>query len=270
MKIMKELNIDALIGAIKLCEEREEKNISSVISNKNRGSVGAVLCFISHLPEYRGIYEYFVNGNKFSLKQEFYLRSKLVLASVGHAGGASFEVSIDFLFALLSDNIETIKEMARLETSELISQRDDPRSSRFQVYMLQQAILGNDEKLSVLINKFVKGGGSKIREEYERGENFFYLLLNGDKSALESLIENKHSKIKSSLPIISDYMAVTATIEAKLCWFRGIDVHIKNPRVPMDLMPIEPLEVYDDVYNFLRHGWTQPKFSIIDRMRRFF
>lgn len=268
MKNINELNIEGLKAAIKLGEDREKRSIEDVVFRRDKVSLGAVLCFMSRLPESRGIYEYFVNANKFALKQEFYLRSKLVLASVGHAGGASFEVDTDFLFALLSDNMNIIRSMAEIETPEIISQRDNPKNPRFHVYMLQQAILGNDEKLNEMLDDAFKYGGKKIREEHERGENFFSLLINKDKSSLENIIQNKHAKIKSSLPVISDYMAVRATIETKLCWLRGIPVSIDSHRVPMDLMPIEPLENYDDVYDFLKSGWIAPKLSVIDRLKR--
>jgi hypothetical protein len=54
------------------------------------------------------------------------------------------------------------------------------------------------------------------------------------------------------------FLAGFAVVHAKPCWYRGIEVQIQNPLVPMALMPIQPLDAYDVEYDFLRPGWTPP------------
>ncbi|SFA68310.1 hypothetical protein SAMN05216263_1501, partial [Metapseudomonas otitidis] len=60
-------------------------------------------------------------------------------------------------------------------------------------------------------------------------------------------------------------------VHAKLCWYRGIEVQIQNPLVPMALMPIESLDTYDVEYDFLRPGWEPPPPpGLLNKIKRFF
>ena len=77
------------------------------------------------------------------------------------------------------------------------------------------------------------------------------------KEGLQALIENQ-AKIKSVHELEGQFLAGFAMIHAKLCWCRGIEVQIENPLIPMDLLPIEPLDFYDVEYDFLRPGWSPP------------
>ena len=51
------------------------------------------------------------------------------------------------------------------------------------------------------------------------------------------------------------------TLFTKLCWMNGLEIEIDNPLVPMKLMPVEPLEKYDLVYDFLKpdYDWEAAK-----------
>jgi hypothetical protein len=46
------------------------------------------------------------------------------------------------------------------------------------------------------------------------------------------------ANLRNDDPITADFFTYLATFEAKLCWYKGIEVQIDDPRVPMDLMPI--------------------------------
>ncbi len=64
--------------------------------------------------------------------------------------------------------------------------------------------------------------------------------------------------IKSAQEPEGRFIAGLATIHAKLCWYRGLEVKVLNSLVPMPLMPIKPLETYEIEYDFLRADWTPP------------
>lgn len=61
-------------------------------------------------------------------------------------------------------------------------------------------------------------------------------------------------------------MSFFACMESKICWFRGIEVQINHPLVPMELMPVEPLVHYDDIYDFLLPDWQSPKRTLFGRL----
>ncbi|MHA6911339.1 Imm49 family immunity protein [Ralstonia pseudosolanacearum] len=214
------------------------------------------------------MHAYFVEHNLEKAKQNFYLASKLTLASVGQDGGASFGVDRDIQIALLSDSAETIDAIARAETPKLVSERNNPLYNRFHVYMLQLAIRGEDDIVRAMIDKLAKHGRKPLRTECAEGRDFYSLLLNGDKASLEDLIQNKHACMKSQNAIDEDFMSYPGTLETKLCWYRGIPVEIDHPLVPMDLMPIRPLADYDDVYDFLKPGWVPPQQGLMGKLSR--
>lgn len=246
----------------------EGRDVESVMYRRHKVNVAAVLRSLYRLPEARGFYKYFVEHDKLAIKQEFYLRSKLVSASIARPEGPEFFCGLDFMFALLSDNDDLIKQMAMMEKPEFIRLSNGPRNSGFDQYMLNQAILGRDDVVASMIEDIIRRGGKKEREEYRGGGGFYSLLLNRDKAGLEKLIQEKHARLPSSMAMATHCFACLATIEAKLCWYRGIPVQIESSRVPMDLMPIEPLDYYDDVYEFLKPGWVPPKPSIIGDLKR--
>ena len=101
------------------------------------------------------------------------------------------------------------------------------------------------------------------REDSAAGRDFYTLLLNRDKAALEDLIQNKDSKVISSDVLFEDFMSSMGVWETKLCWRRGLEVQIDSPLVPMELMPVRPLEHYDDVYDFLKPGWVPPRQGLL-------
>ncbi|MCR8961060.1 immunity 49 family protein [Variovorax sp. S2] len=203
-----------------------------------------------------------------ALKQHFYVASKLTLASVGQDGGAEFHLAGNFLYGLLSDNIEVINALANVETPDFIRERDNPLWARFHVHMLQLAIRDEHEALQAKIEKLAKNGKKPEREECAKGQDFYSLLLKRDKAGLERLIQDRHAPIKSVNAHIKDFMSYLGTLETKLCWLKGIPVQIENPLVPMELMPIEPLAHYDDEYEFLKPGWVPPAQGLLGKVSR--
>ena len=227
-------------------------------------------CYMSLASNHRifGMYDYLVEGKIRSLKQHFYVASKLCLASIREDEYQQFETGGDIFDALLSDCSEVINAMAHLETPTLIRERDNPLWSRFHVHMLQLAIRGEDAALREKIEKIAKHGKKPERQASTSGQDFYSLLLQRDQAGLESLIQNKSARIKSADPLIEDWMSYLGTLQTKLCWLKGIPVQIDSPLVPMELMPIQPLAHYDDVYDFLQPGWVPPSQGIVGRVSR--
>ncbi|MEJ8799119.1 contact-dependent inhibition immunity protein BcpI [Trinickia caryophylli] len=244
--------------------------IEAVYYRRDKVRLGSVLCSLATHARVKAMHAYFVEHDIERCKQNFYLAARLTLESVSQDGGASFETGGDILRALLSDSAEVIDAMARVETPELISQRDNPLNNRFHVYMLQLAIRGDDEAVRAMIEKIAKHGKNPRRTECAEGRDFFSLLLDRDEPALEKLIQGKHASMRSEDAIDEDFMSYRGTVETKLCWYRGIPVQIDHPLVPMALMPVQPLDHYDDVYDFLKPGWTPPPQGLAGKLSRWF
>ena len=230
--------------------------------------LGGCYSVLSGYHQRLGVYDYFVEGNLHSLKQHFHVASKLDLASIALDKSQRLEVGSEIFYTLLSDSSEVINAVVNLETPELVRERDNPLWSRFHVHMLQLAIRGEDAALREKIEKIAKHGKKPERQASASGQDFYSLLLQRDQAGLESLIQNKSARIKSADPLIEDWMSYLGTLQTKLCWLKGIPVQIDSPLIPMELMPIQPLAHYDDVYDFLQPGWVPPSQGIVGRVSR--
>lgn len=126
----------------------------------------------------------------------------------------------------------------------------------------------DDEALNETIAIVAKKGGKRDKTLSQAGQDFFSLLLKQDKEGLQALIEDQ-AKIKSAQELEGKFLAGFAVIHAKLCWYRGIEVQIQNPLVPMQLMTVQPLDAYDVEYDFLRPGWTpSPPPGLFGKIKR--
>ncbi len=268
---MATLNREQRLTNLLNAEERAcPGQIERLLHRRKTVRLGTVLYDLAGYARTRALHAYFIERDLEKCKQDFYLASKLAHASVGQDGGASFEVGSDIQISLLSDCAEIVKAVACVETPDLVSDRNNPLYSRFHVYMLQRAILGDDETVRAMIEKIAKHGRKPLRTECAEGRDFFSLLLKGDKEGLEELIQEKHAAIKGSGDVAEEFMSYRGTLEAKLCWYRGIPVQIDHPLVPMELMPIRPLAHYDNVYDFLEPGWVPPPQGFRGKLSRLF
>lgn len=257
-----------LINVLDAEKKASNRQVELILHHRKSTRLGSILCDLAGHARNRGIQAYFLEGDLEGCKQNFYLSSKLTLASVGLEGGASFEVGRDIQIALLSDSNDAIKAMSSLNFPDLVKARNDPLKNRFHVYMLQMAILGEDEVVSSMIEKIAAHGRNPLREECAAGRDFFSLLLKRDKAALETLIQRKHAGTKGSGIIAEEFMSYLGTLEAKLCWYRDVPVEINHPLVPMDLMPIRPLSRYDDIYDFLKPDWVPASQGFLSKLTK--
>lgn len=243
--------------------------VESVRHERTKVRLGVALCGLAQRAQTQALHAYFVAHDIHGFKQNCYLASKLTLASVGQDGGAVFEIGTDFLYGLMSDNTDVVRALSQVEVPQLIAERDNPISSRFQVHMWQLAIRDENDALLAKIEKLSKHGARKTeRAACATGRDFFSLLVKRDAAGLKELIENRHSRIKSDGTLFDDFVAFRATLETKLCWFKGIPVEIDSPLVPMELMALKPLERYDDVYDFLKSGWVPPQQGLLGKVSR--
>ncbi|MBO7776115.1 immunity 49 family protein [Burkholderia pseudomallei] len=217
-----------------------------------------------------GFYDYFVNGNLSSLKKNLYVSCVIELVSLGVSDdGFELQTPDYLLYSMLSDSDAMVQEFSAASPQGFVSAREDPLNNKFYVHMLQLAMAGDDDSLSDKIRRMAKNGRKPLRSQCERGEDFFSTLIRGDKEGLEKIICADASR-ESEHVYTEDYFSFVAVLEAKLCWRRGIHVEIDHPLVPMELMPVKPLDHYDDVYDFLKPGWVPPPQGLIDRVSRWF
>lgn len=255
MSEKKEAREEWLTRVVAMRVESERRDIDLFFKKYHSINRGAVLYTLSWVFSDRGLKSYFIDNDWRGLKQNFYVSSKLLMASLleEDSGLDPFAAYQPFLYGLLSDSPEVYNWLACAE----LKNKDYVKGVHFAFHQFQLVLQGDDEALRETIAVVSKKGGNREKALAKAGKDFFSLLLKKDKEGLQTLIENA-AKIKSADELIGQFLAGYAVIFAKLCWYRGIDVQIQNPLVPMPLMPIQPLDAYDVEYDFLRPGWTPP------------
>lgn len=216
-----------------------------------------------------GIYDYFIKGNMQSFKQHLHVAGKLELASIALESFQKMETPSDIHYALLSDSPDLINSFARIEPPYFMSACHNPLTNYFKTHMWQLALRGDDAALQAKIDKLAKNGRKADRVAAAKGEDFFSLLIRGNQAELEAFLLSGARK-QTGDPLMEDFVAETSTYRAKLCWYRGIPVQLDHPLIPMELMPIQPLEHYDDVYDFLAPDWQPPHQTFFEKIGRWY
>lgn len=263
------MELNALDGARRLAEVAYEHMPLLIESVRFRNTPDSLsYCYKSLASGHQklAVHDYFVEDNLQSFKQHLHVASKLEIAAIALYDYQRFTVGREILYALLSDSSSVIDAIAKLEPPYFLEGRSNPLHSEFRVHMYQLAIQGEYETLQAKVERLAKNGRKKERELPALGKDFFSLLMRCDKQGLEDLI-GQHARIKAQDPLFEDFMCFQGTIEAKLCWFKGIEVQIDSPLLPMALMPIKPLAHYDDVYDFLAPDYVPPKVALLERLR---
>lgn len=255
MSEIKETREEWLAGVVAIWHDSTNERVHRYLTEYHKLKKGSVLRTIAPLPELRGLKSYFIDDDLRGLKQNFYVYCKLLMAAEQEAEpcGDAFAGYEVFLYGLLSDSPEIYDWLTHAE----LKDKDDVKFPHFYWSQFQLVLRRDDDALSKTIALVAKKGRKHDKALAQAGQDFFSLLLRQDKVGLQALIENQ-AKIKSVNELEGQFLAGFAVVHAKLCWYRGIEVQIQNPLVPMALLPIQPLDVYDVEYDFLRPGWTPP------------
>lgn len=246
---------DLLIHILERDRSRWESWASDHVNEYHNIKRGSSLRTLVNWSYKKGIKSFFIDKNLCGLKQHFFVAGMLLIASEKEAepGGDVFATYAPFLYGLLSDSQEIHDWLSQAD----LKDKDSVKGQHFLFHQFQLVLRRDDEALRETIALVSKKGGNQQKTLAQSGQDFFSLLLKQDKEGLQALIED-HAKIKSAQELQGQFLAGFAVLHAKLCWYRGIEVQIQNPLVPMPLMPIQPLDAYDVEYDFLRPGWEPP------------
>lgn len=212
------------------------------------------------------MYSYYVKQEIKAFKEHLHVAMQLKLAAISIDDYQRFTNGYEIFYSVLSDNPALIERVSKFSPKYFVEGSANPLNSSFFVHMLQLAILGDYEALQKKIDRLAKNGRKRDRTLPAQGKDFFSLLIRGDKEGLEGLIAQQ-AIFEEGDPLTEDLMCFPGTVQAKICWLKGIEVQIDNPLLPMELMPVAPLERYDDIYEFLSPDYVAPKVGLIERLR---
>ncbi|MCU4313939.1 Imm49 family immunity protein [Acinetobacter bereziniae] len=257
---------------------RVARRIDAIHGNfKEKKSNGVLYDFLATDAIYYGFYEFYSNQNTIGMKQWFYVSSLLRAESCKYSGGYTLSTPDGLIFPLLSDNNKVIEKFASLNTVNLLwgdyepsyeeakfkPSKDDPR---YRTHALQ-AVLRHDWEDYQRIKDTANQKINKLREVVEFEFGVYDAIYHKDKDKIIDIIQtllkpkvhkayNKDFGEEFSGEIWSHHPVMFT----KLAWMNGLEIEIDNPLVPMELMPIKPLEHYDYHYDFLDPNWKPKSF----------
>lgn len=157
-------------------------------------------------------------------------------------------------YALLSDDLGLIKRYSILSDSKFEWMVKHGHSTL--MYAVQQVIKEDWDKVQDCL-EIMAIKNQTLNKVLLPDRKFLEGFLSKDKQKMEAalyLLLKDHKKRNKHMGIAQDYISIPALGYAKLAWLKGIEVDIDHPLVPKELLPYQPLEKYEDRYDFLKEG----------------
>ncbi|MEJ7139198.1 hypothetical protein [Amphibiibacter pelophylacis] len=265
---MKQLSREEkLFNILEFYKNNLSSGIDLYLSDQPKVNKGFILAELSEFHANLALEEGFLKSNYKLFRQNFYL-AYLTSSEANKKGfdpefrALGFPVHY-FAYALLSDSSDCVKAISEVE----LFNKDDYKGYHFYCHLLQLLLKDDFEAIQGFLENGKKRCSGDFRNQLIEGKDFFTLIINRDVAGLEAHIEALAHK-KTSVLIDGEFLNPWASVCAKICWIKGIEVQVDHPLVPMDLMPVRPLDHYEIEYEFLKPGWEPPKQSFMDRIKR--
>ncbi|RZK58608.1 MAG: hypothetical protein EOO91_07795 [Pedobacter sp.] len=226
-----------------------EKDIKAKIFSEENGRFHFIPAFEGYATIY-AIYSIYLLKDFEMAKCYFYRASRVAEYMSLNYDWRIIESGIDRLsYALLSDDTQLIKKY-----SVLSNKQNNQLSIGFQIAnAVQNIILDNMQKLDENIKnleRFVKLTQFKSWEPIvDIFKGFLNSKVNLIELGLQTLLNTDKKRNKNVL--INKFFSPDTSGLCKLAWLKGYQIDLKSSLVPMELMPIKPLAIYED-YDFFK------------------
>ncbi len=204
--------------------------------------------------EWRALNAFFIENDLPRTKQCFYTCGRIDEYRVRQYDAKTLHYGVDHVsYAVISDNEPLIRRYSRLRDSQ-----HEEMKSRGGVYCLaMQHLMVEDWKgLEEDIPIFRKLAQKKGRWGFFAGLHLRYheAMLERRQAKVEAVLrefEKPENLKKRSLGAMIDKFISHPTLGyAKLAWRCGLEVEVDSPLVPQELLPVRPLDRYEEAYDF--------------------
>ena len=198
---------------------------------------------------------YFVERNISVTKQRMYNCGRLLDMRDNHNEDMRIDLQGAVFPMILSDSSELIKRFGKWKYDEYNFGFRTVSMTTFLQKLLGGSKLEATKELE-LYKQHRLQYGKKEAKVYEQDPSIMLGLINGDKDLIKSGIEwliskPVHHKRCTYDTFISKLISYPATAYLKAAWIKGYQVEVNSPLIPMDLMPVQPLEKYVVPYFFM-------------------
>lgn len=212
---------------------------------------------LTHLHEISALHSHFINHDLASTKQAFYLCGRLSEYRVMNFDSDLLDYALNLLFyTFLSDNTHLIKRFTDWTFSqmELMIQmgRGALKTNTMQL-LLKGDLAGVEHNLELMKKVVEKKSGAWAVLDY----HFYKALAKQDKLQAEQILAEfvspkNHKARNKHFALVGELISLPAIGYAKLAWLLDIEVAVNSPYIPKEWLPVQPLGIYDEYYDFLK------------------
>ncbi len=258
----RQLRVGQLYGLLDMYAQGNDNAIRYI--EQNLGSPINCVLSLSHDASARAILAWFEKNNLNALRQWSFVSGKLMQLyhQMKTAEGKALKInagvySSELLQPLLSNNNELVDwfthydEIYDMKCVEKISTQD------FMAYQAVVALKGDWPRLIERCNKVIAKPPPSLGR-YNEYHHFWLALAQGDEPRMEQVLHHLanpkvlRTRTREENPISEDLIFTRIIICMKIAWRHGFEIKVDSPYVPMEWMPNEPLEQYDNHYSFLK------------------
>lgn len=256
--------IDCIKANLSMAAEGFEARAMSLIELV-QGDPSACARSLSHYAQARAMLAWIEQDDLLATRQQFYLASKLMQLS--HQIDISQNISnltispgpknFELLNTLVSNNREQIDWFTRCDAIYDMKYVEKINSVDFLMYQSIVALRGEWSRLIDRCEKVIANPPASLKKWHDY--HYFYLALaQGDKAKMEEVLatmvaQNKlRTRVSEEYPFTENLIFSRVIIGMKIAWLHGFEVHVDSPYVPMEWMPMTPLDNYDNYYSFLK------------------
>ncbi len=200
-------------------------------------------------------YAFFHQNNLEQAKQAYYSGARLMRFVYRNYPNPNIPFRIDRInMTLLSDHPQIITDLGNAVTNRLTQQ-----ATRGATNFTILAIIRDDlETVSEQIKLLTKHHLSKKTKNWVQPEvDFYAAYLAKDQREMTNAIyailkSKKYMHISKAFMKGERRLDVPAITYAKLAWLKGYKIEIDHPMIPMDFLPIQPLNDYKNELPFLK------------------
>jgi len=246
-------------------ETFDEKDLSARIINR-QGNSSALFLWIESMCLARAMVTWFDSSNLVLCKQYSYngaivvkLRHLLRRMQQSMVMTVGSIILIDeLLLPLISDNEDVIHWLANDDGAFDLKAANNHKTDHFWAYQSRLALRGEWDRLRERCETILADPprGSSA-QKYLVDQHFYLALANGDIAGMEEALaqitspkglrgrNNNESGYSESL------ICTHAVIYAKMAWRHGYQVSVDTPFIPVEWLPVTPLESYEYMFSFM-------------------
>ena len=255
------------------CVHRVKFPVKNQLSNRVTN-----LASLADINQKKGFKAYYFECNVNATKQYFYLAAKLRAETCKYSTGWDMASINPFIYALLSDSREMIDIYSHLDTKNNSIFHPDqrpplkesyhlPKDARFPVLVFQHVLQKDWATVNKMFEIYQEKRKKKVSIDIDNF-TFYFALRDGNTGKMKELI-NKYLQPRvhkgMNKNLVSEHegrlWSHIPTRFSKLAALHGYELNIKSDLIPEYLIPVEPLEHYDDYYSFFSpdFDWILPR-----------